>query len=171
MKMDGNTPIPEDSPVRNPEGIIKSLEGGVEYNEVREENSGLSDVMDRIKAAAEKVKDCDTVAKLRAVYGEIQKTSDAGIQSVSQALRKTLSQATNAAQKLRSAKIPKEDDDAEVKTAIKQDNQVAAEEAKEETKKARIIGGMRNKIVSALNAISKNAKGLKEKPAESQFKG
>jgi gas vesicle protein len=171
MAMDGNTPIPDDSPARNPEAIMKSLDGGVEFNEVKEENSDLSSVMSRISTAAAKLKDCDTVAKLRLVYTDIKKSADGGIQSVSQSLRKCLSEANEAANKLRSAKIPKEDDTSEVKSAIQQENKESADEAKEETKKARIIGGMRNKIVGALNSMSSVAKGIKEKPAKSDFKG
>lgn len=171
VDMDGNTPIPEDSPARNPEALIKSLDGGVEYNEVKEENGDLSSVMHRIKTAAEKVKDCDTVAKLRIVYADVKKAADGGIQSVSQALRKTINNANSAADDLRKAKIPKEDDTPEVKKAIQDDNKEATEEAKEETKKARIIGGMRNKIVGALNAMSSAAKSIKDQPKESKFKG
>lgn len=170
-KVDGNTPIPADSPARNPDAIIKSLEGGTEFEEVKAENGDLGSIMDRIRASANKVKDADTVAKLRSVYAEIQSAANSGIQSVSQSLRKKLSDANSAADKLRGAKIPEEDDTAEVKAGIKSDNQEAANEAKDETKKARIIGGMRNKIVGSLNAVTKLAKGIKEKPVESAFKG
>lgn len=171
MKMDGNTPIPEDSPARNPEALVKSLEGGVEYEEVKEENSDLDRVITSVKSAAEKVKSAATVGQLRQVYGEIQKNANVGIQVVGKSLKTTLGKANTAAQKLRSAKVPGEDDAAEVKTAIKQENQEAADEAKDETKKARIIGGVRNKLVATLTAMTANAKGLKEKPVESSFKG
>lgn len=170
-EMEGNTPIPDDSPLRDPDNIIKSLEGGAEYNEVKDENSNLGSAMDKIRTAAEKVKGCDTVAKLRTVYAEIQSSSSQGIQSIGGSLRKVLSNAQQAANKLRNVKIPEEDDTPEVKAAIKEENKDASDEAKDETKKARIIGGMQNKVVGALNAVSKMAKTVKEKPAKSNFKG
>lgn len=169
--MEGNTPIPEDSPLRNPDNIIKSLEGGAEYNEIKEENRDLGSAMDKIRTAADKVKGCDTVAKLRSVYAEIQTASNQGLQSVGGSLRKVLSNAQQAANKLRNLKTPEEDDTPEVKAGIKEENKDASDEAKDETKKARIIGGMQNKIVGALNAVSKMAKTVKEKPAKSNFKG
>lgn len=170
-EMEGNTPIPDDSPLRDPDNIIKSLEGGAEYNEVKDENSNLGSAMDKIRTAAEKVKGCDTVAKLRTVYAEIQSSSSQGIQSIGGSLRKVLSNAQQAANKLRNVKIPEEDDTPEVKAGIKEENKDASDEAKDETKKARIIGGMQNKVVGALNAVSKMAKTVKEKPAKSNFKG
>lgn len=170
-EMEGNTPIPEDSPLRNPDNIIKSLEGGAEYNEIKDENRDLGSAMDKIRTAAEKVKACDTVAKLRTVYGEIQTASNQGIQSVGGSLRKVLSNAQQAANKLRNVKTAAEDDTPEVKAGIKEENKEASDEAKDETKKARIIGGMQNKIVAALNSVSKMAKTVKEKPAKSNFKG
>lgn len=170
--LEGNTPIPEDSPLRNPENLVKAMEGGTEYNEVKEENSDLGSVMDKITTAAAKVKGCDTVAKLRTVYKEVQTASGQGIQSVGGSLRKTLSNAQQAANKLRNAKVPQDDDTPEVKTGIKEENKEASDEAKDETKKARIVGGMQNKIVGTLNAVAKMAKTVKEKPpAKSNFKG
>lgn len=171
MKMDGNTPISDDSPARNPDAIMKALEGGVEFNEIVEENSALGSAMASIRSAAEKVKGAATVAQLRSVLAEVQKASEKAIDEVSNSLRKTVSAANTAAGKLRNAKVPKDDDTSEVSSAIKQENAEASEEAKDETKKARIIGGMRNKIVSALNSVSATAKSIKEKPAESKFKG
>jgi hypothetical protein len=170
-EMEGNTPIPDDSPLRNPDNIIKALEGGAEYNEIKDENRDLGGAMDKIRTAAEKVKGCDTVAKLRTVYAEIQSSSNQGLQSVGGSLRKVLSNAQQAANKLRNLKAPEEDDTPEVKAGIKEENKDASDEAKDETKKARIIGGMQNKIVGALNAVSKMAKTVKEKPAKSNFKG
>lgn len=169
--LEGNAPIPEDSPLRNPENIIKSLEGGTEFNEVKEENSELGSAMDKIRAAAEKVKNCDNVAKLRTVFAEIQSTASQGIQAVGGSLRKTLSNAQQAANKLNNAKVPADDDTPEVKAGIKEENKEASDEAKDETKKARIIGGMQNKIIGALNSVAKMAKTVKEKPAKSNFKG
>lgn len=169
--VDGNTPIAEDSPARDPEALLKALEGGTEFNEVKDENSELGGALDRLKSAVQKVKDCDNVAKLRAVFNEIQKTASTGVQSVSQSLRKALSAANEAANKLRSPKVPEEDDTGEVKTGIKQENQEVVAEAKDETKKARIIGGVRNKIVSVFNSLTKLCKSIKETPAKSEFKG
>lgn len=170
-EMEGNTPIPDDSPLRNPENIIKSLEGGAEYNEIKDENSALGSAMDKIKAAADKVKGCDTVAKLRTVFAEIQSSSGQGLQAVGGSLRKTLNDAQQAANKLRNVKVPDEDAAPEVKEGIKEENKEASEEAKEGTKKARIIGGMQNKIIGALNAVAKMSKSVKEKPTKSNFKG
>lgn len=170
-EMDGNAPISDDSPLRNPESLIKALDGGEEFQEVKNENSDLSKAFDRIKSAADKVKGCDTVAKLRSVYAEVQSASTGGLQSVSGALRKTLTAANSAANKLRNVTIPDEDDTPEVKNGIKEENKEASDEAKNETKKARIIGGMQNKIVAALNSISGMAKKVKEKPPASAFKG
>lgn len=170
-EMEGNTPIPEGSPLRDPDNIIKSLDGGVEFNEVKEENSDLGSAMDKIRTAAEKVKSCDTVAKLRAVYNEIQTSSSQGLQTVGGSLRKVLSNAQQAANKLRNIKTPDEDDAPEVKAGIKEENKEASDKAKDETKKARIIGGMQNKIVAALNSVSNLAKTVKEKPVKSNFKG
>jgi hypothetical protein len=171
-EVEGNTPIPEDSPLRNPESLVKAMSGGTEFEEVKEENSDLASAMDKIKDAAEKVKNCDTVAKLRAVYKEVQTAAGQGVQSVSGSLRKTLSNAQQAANKLRNVKQPAEDDTPEVKAGIKEDNKEAGDEAKEETKKARIIGGMQNKITATLNALAKMSKSVKEKPpAKSNFKG
>ena len=170
-EVDGNTPIPEDSPARDPEALLKALEGGTEFNEVKDENSELGGMLDRMKSAVEKVKDCDNVAKLRTVLLEVRKTANTGVQSVSQSLRKALSAANDAANKLRSPKVPEEDDTGEVKAGIKQENQEVVAEAKDETKKARIIGGIRNKIVSVFNSITKVCKSIKEKPAQSEFKG
>lgn len=170
-EMEGNTPIPEDSPLRDPEKIIKSLEGGEEFNEIKEENTELGRALDKIKEAAEKVKSCDTVAKLRTVFAEIQSSSGQGLQAISGSLRKTLSNAQQAANKLRNVKVPDEDDTPEVKSGIKEENKEAGDEAKDETKKARIIGGMQNKVISALTNIAAMAKTVKEKPAKSNFKG
>lgn len=170
--VEGNTPIPEGSPLRDPDLLIKAMEGGTEYNEVKDENSDLGSAMDKIRAAAEKVKGCDTVAKLRTVYKEVQTSANQGIQSVGGSLRKTLSNAQQAANKLRTPKTPSDDDTPEVKAGIKEDNKEAGDEAKEETKKARIIGGMQNKITGTMNALAKMAKSVKEKPpAKSNFKG
>jgi len=169
--VEGNTPIPEDSPLRNPENIMKALDGGAEYNEIKEENRDLGSAMDKIRAAAEKVKGCDTVAKLRSVLGEVYTASSQGVQSVGTSLRKCLSETQNAANKLRTPKVADEDDTPEVKAGIKEENKEASDEAKEGTKKARIIGGMQNKIIAGLNSISKMATSVKEKPAPSNFKG
>lgn len=170
-EMEGNTPIPEDSPLRDPEKIIKALEGGEEFNEIKEENTELGKALDKIKDAAEKVKSCDTVAKLRTVFAEIQSSSSQGLQSIGSSLRKTLSSAQEAANKLRNVKVPEDDDTPEVKAGIKEENKEATDEAKDETKKARIIGGMQNKVISALTNIGSMAKTVKEKPAKSNFKG
>lgn len=170
-EMDGNAPVPEDSPARNPEGIMKSLSGGVDFNEIKEKNPELASAIDAISNAAQKVKDCDTIAKLRTVYNEIGSSASKAMGTVSSSLRTTLSAANTAANKLRSPKIPNEDDPAEVKNGIKEENQEIANEAKDETKKARIIGGVRNKIVGALNSISTLSKGIKDTPAKSDFKG
>lgn len=170
-EMEGNTPIPEDSPLRDPEKIIKALEGGEEFNEIKEENTELGKALDKIKDAAEKVKSCDTVAKLRTVFAEIQSSSSQGLQSIGSSLRKTLSSAQEAANKLRNVKVPEDDDTPEVKAGIKEENKEATDDAKDETKKARIIGGMQNKIISALTNIGSMAKTVKEKPAKSNFKG
>lgn len=170
-KVDGNTPIPEDSPARDPEALMKALEGGTEFNEVKEENGELGSALDKVKSAVDKVKDCDTVAKLRAVYAEVRKAADSGVQAVSQSLRKSLSEANSAANDLRNPKVPKEEDTGEVKAGIKQENQEAIDKAKDETKKARIIGGVRNKLVSVYNSLAKQSKSIKEQPAKSEFKG
>lgn len=166
-----DTPIAADHPSRNPENYVKSLEGGTEFQELKKENNDLGSMLDKLKLTAEKVKDCDTVGKLRTVYAEMAKTGSNGIQTVSSVLRKTLSNAESAAGKLRSPKIPEDDDTGEVKAGIKQDNQEAISNAKEETVKARLVGGVRNKVVGTLNAISKFGKSIKEKPTESKFKG
>ncbi|QGH71952.1 hypothetical protein N1M2_89 [Klebsiella phage N1M2] len=171
MEMSGDTPIPEDSPARNPENYIKSLEGGVEFNELKEENGALSSALDKVKAAAMKVKDAKTVGQLRSVYTEIGKAATAGNRVVTETLRSTVSAAEQAARKLQNAKIPKEDDTSEVKAAIKAENSEVSAKAKEETKKARLVGGVRNKFVGALNSISRMSKGVKEKPVEPKFKG
>lgn len=165
------TPIPEDSPARNPDNYVKSLEGGAEFGEVKEENSSLASAIEKVKAAALKVRDCDTVGKLRPVLIEIGKATNAGNEAVKGALRATLSGAEKAAGKLRDVKAAEDDDAGEVKTAVKSENQANMNEAREETKKARIIGGIRNKFVSSMNAISKYANSIKEKPEESKFKG
>lgn len=169
--VDGNTPIADDSPVRDPETLLKALEGGTEFNEVKEDNSELDGALEKLRAAVAKVKDCDTVAKLRTVLSEVQKSANTGVQTVAQSLRKALSAANEAANKLRSPKVPEEDDTGEVKTGIKQENQEVVEAAKGETKKARIIGGIRNKIVSVFNSLTKACKSIKETPAKSEFKG
>lgn len=171
MEMSGDTPIPEDSPARNPDNYIKSLEGGVEYNELKDENTALGTAIDKVKSAAMKVKDAKTVGQLRSVYTEIGKAATAGNRVVTDALRSTLAAAEQASRKLQSAKIPKEDDAGEVKAAIKAENSETAATAKEETKKARLVGGVRNKFVGALNSISRMSKGVKEKPVEPKFKG
>ncbi|EBY9764018.1 hypothetical protein D5W64_12970 [Salmonella enterica subsp. enterica serovar Saintpaul] len=165
------TPIPEDSPARNPDNYVKSLEGGAEFGEVKEENSALASAIEKVKAAALKVRDCDTVGKLRPVLIEIGKATNAGNEAVKSALRTTLSEAEKAAGKLRNVKAAEDDDTGEVKAAVKSENQANMNEAREETKKARIIGGIRNKFVSSMNAISKYANSIKEKPEESKFKG
>lgn len=165
------TPIPEDSPARNPDNYVKSLEGGAEFGEVKEENSSLASAIEKVKAAALKVRDCDTVGKLRPVLIEIGKATNAGNEAVKSALRATLSEAEKAAGKLRNVKAAEDDDAGEVKAAIKSENQANMNEAREETKKARIIGGIRNKFVSSMNSISKYANSIKEKPEESKFKG
>lgn len=170
-ELSGATPIPEDSPARNPDNYIKSLEGGAEFGEVKEENSGLASAIEKVKAAALKVRDCDTVAKLRPVLVEIGKATNAGNEAVKTALRSTLSTAEKAAGKLKNVKAAEEDDAGEVKAAVKGENQANMNEAREETKKARIIGGIRNKFVGSMNAISKYANSIKEKPEESKFKG
>lgn len=167
----GDTPIPEDSPARNPDNYIKALEGGVEFNELKEENSGLGSAIDKVKAAAMKVRNATTVNQLRAVYAEIGKAATAGNTVVAETLRKTLGAAEQASRKLQSAKVPKEGDTPEVKAAIKEENSEITEKAKEETKKARLVGGVRNKFVGSLNALSKMAKSVKEKPEEPKFKG
>lgn len=170
-EVDGNTPIPDGSPARDPEALLKALEGGTEFEEVMKENSDLDNALDRIRTAAQKVKDCDTVAKLRSVYTEIKSAADSGTQAVANSLRKTLSKATDAANGLRNPKLPKDDDTPEIKASVKQENQENIDEAKDETKKARIIGGVRNKIVGAYNSLSKLSKTIKENPAKSEFKG
>lgn len=170
-EVDGNTPIPDGSPARDPEALLKALEGGTEFEEVMKENSDLDNALDRIRTAAQKVKDCDTVAKLRSVYTEIKSAADSGTQAVANSLRKTLGKATNAANELRNPKLPKDDDTPEIKASVKQENQENIDEAKDETKKARIIGGVRNKIVGAYNSLSKLSKTIKESPAKSEFKG
>lgn len=171
MEMDGNTPIPEDSPARNPDNYVKALEGGAEFQEVKEGDTKLAGALERVKSAALKVRDCDTLAKLRPVLIEIGKATNAGNEAVKGALRTTLGEAEKAASKLRNVKVANDEDAGEVKTAVKQENQEATNEAREETKKARIVGGIRNKFVSTMNAISKYSKTIKEKPAESKFKG
>lgn len=170
-ELSADTPVPDDSPARNPDNYIKSLEGGVEYNELKEENGALGSAIDKVKSAALKVRDAATVGQLRSVYSEIGKAATAGNRVVNETLRKTLSQAEQAANKLRNTKVPKEDDAAEVKSAVKAENTETVNEAKSETKKARLVGGVRNKLVGSLNSLGRMAKGIKEKPEESKFKG
>lgn len=169
--MDGNTPVPEDSPARNPENVIKALEGGVEFNEVMDENNELKSAISKVKATADKVRNSDTVAKLKVVYADIIQSLNQGIQSVSGVMRNVLSAAGAAANKLRTSKIPKEDDTPEIKAGMKEENKQTSDEAKEETKKARIIGGVQNKLTSGLGALSSLIKTVKNKPVKSNFKG
>lgn len=166
-----DTPIAADHPSRNPENYIKSLEGGTEFEELKKDNADIGSMLDKLKSTASKVTGCDTVGKLRAVYAEMTKAGNSGIQTVSSTLRKTLSSAESTARKLKSPSIPKDDDTPEVKAGIKQENQEVITEAKADTVKARLVGGVRNKVVGTLNAISKFGNGIKEKPAEPKFKG
>lgn len=171
LEMSGDTPIPEDSPALNPDAYIKALEGGTEFNELKENDSVLGSSIDKVKAACLKVRDCKTVGQLRNTYAEIVKAAIAGNAAVTNSLRKTVGSADAAANKLRNPKVPAEDDPAEVKNAIKAENKEIVDDARAETAKARLIGGIRNKFVNSLNAVSKLAKGIKEKPTEPKFKG
>lgn len=171
MELGSSAPIAEDHPARNPETYIKPLEGGVEFQEVLESNTPMARSIANMKAAAMKVKDANTVGKMRAVYAEMNKVSTQGINTVSQSLRKTLSLAEQSANKLRNFKLPKENDPKEVQDGIKQENKEASEEAKSETRKARIIGGVRNKLVGTMNQITAQSKRIKTSPPKSKFKG
>lgn len=170
-KLNPSAPLPDDHPARNPETYIKSLEGGVEYNELIDEDNALHGAMDKVRRAFEPVKNAKTVGQLRAVYAQAIKASEDAIKTVSSSLDKTVRQAEQAAAKLRNPKMPKDGDPTEVSSGIKQENQEAMDEAKTETRKARIVGGMRNKIVSALSHIQSSARGLKGKMPKSKFKG
>lgn len=169
--LNGAAPIPDDAPSRDPGTYLTSLEGGTEVNELLDEMPELKAALEKIKASAQKVKDSKTVASMRATYAEMVKAANAGIQTVSGSLRKALSEAEKAAGELRNPKLPKEGDTPEVQSAIKQENQEGIAEAKSETKKTRLIGGIRNKIVSALNTVTAQSKATKDKLPDSKFKG
>lgn len=171
MKLGGSAPIPADSPMRDPDTYIKPLEGGVEFEEVKEENRALATSIAKVKSIAQNVKGADTVSKLRAVYAEMGKAAAAGINSVSVALKPTLTKAERAAGKLRNIKLPKDNDPGEVSEAIRIEYSENSREAKEQTKKARIIGGIRNKFVGTLNQISAQSKRIKDNPPKSKFRG
>lgn len=166
-----SAPVPLDHPARNPATYIKPLEGGTEFQEVMKENGQLAASINKVKSVAEKVKNCDTVGKLRAVYNEMSKAANQGIKNVSASLKTTLTEAEQATAKLRNPKVPKDGDPKEVLTAIKQENGEIASEAKAGTKKSRIIGGVRNKLVGTLNQIASQSKKVKDAPPPSGFKG
>lgn len=171
MKLGGTAPIPADSPMRDPDTYIRPLEGGVEFEEVKEENRALATSIAKVKSIAQNVKNADTVAKLRAVYADMGKAASAGINSVTVALKPTLSKAEKAAAKLRNIKLPKDNDPGEVSDAIRMEYSQNSKEAKDLTKKARIIGGVRNKFVGTLNQISAQSRHVKDNPPKSKFRG
>lgn len=171
VEMDGAAPIPDDSAARDPEVYVKPLEGGADFEEVLKENSNLESSIKSIKTAVDGISNCNTIAKLRTQYAAITKAINAGIKGASESMKESLREAETASGKLKTPKIPDEGDPQEVKDGIKQENTQNADNAKEATKKARIIGGVRNKLVSALNAISAQAGKLKAEPPKSNFKG
>lgn len=170
-KMTPSTPIPDDHPARNPETYIKSLEGGADFQELIAEDSTLKNAMDKVSRAFAPVKNAATVGQLKGAYAQAIKASEDAIKAISTSLDKKVRSAEQAANKLRNPKVPKESDPAEVSAGVKQESQEAMEQAKTETRQARIIGGMRNKVVAALGNIQSATKGLKEKMPKSKFKG
>lgn len=170
-KMNPSAPLGDDHPARNPDTYIKDLEGGVDFNELIEEDSQLRGAMEKVRRAFEPVKNAKTVGQLRAVYAQAIKASEDAIRVVSSSLDKKVRAAEAAASKLRNPKTPKDGDPKEVSDAVKQENQEATDTAKTETRQARIVGGMRNKIVAALGHIQSSSRGLKDKMPKSKFKG
>lgn len=170
-ELQGAAPIPDDAAARDAGIFAKALQGGEEFQEVLKQYPDLAAAIDRVNKAAQTIGNSDTVAKLRTSYADLVKSANAGIQSVSGALRRCLSEAEKKTNELKNPKVPAEGDTTEVKEGIKQENAQAIEQAKEETKKARIIGGVRNKLVAALNAVSTQSKTVKDKPPQSKFKG
>ncbi|AEV89553.1 hypothetical protein OBP_116 [Pseudomonas phage OBP] len=170
-KMTPTAPLPDDHPARNPDTYIKDLEGGVDFNELIEEDSKLRGAMEKVRRAFEPVKNAATVGQLRAVYAQAIKASEDAINVISRSLDEKVRKAEAAASKLRNPKTPKDTDPKEVSDAVKQENQEATNTAKIETRQARIVGGMRNKIVAALGHIQSSGRGLKAKMPKSKFKG
>lgn len=172
--MDGlsaNAPIPDDAAARDPNTYLKGLEGGAEYQELLKENPDLNTAIESLKSSVQKLSNSATVGKLRLGYADVIKNANAGIQTVGNSLRKVLSQAEKKTQELKNPKLPKDGETTEVKEGIKAENSAAINEAKEQTKKARLIGGVRNKIVATLLALDAQSKTVKDKPPQSKFKG
>ncbi len=164
-------PIPDDAAARDPSTYLKALEGGTEYNELLNEYPDLKNAIERVKASASKISNSDTVGKLRASYADLVKNANNGIQAVTGALRRVMADAEKKTGELKNPKVPGTGDTTEVKAGIKEQNQQTIAEAKEGTKKARLVGGVRNKLVAALSAISAQSKTIKDKPPQSKFKG
>lgn len=169
--LQGAAPVPDDAAARDPNVFMKALQGGEEFQEILKEYPDLASAIDKVSKAAQNIGNSDTVVKLRTNYAELVKSANAGIQSVGGALRRCLSEAEKKTNELKNPKVPEEGDTTEVKEGIKQENSQVIEQAKENTKKARLIGGVRNKLVAALNAVSAQSKTVKDKPPQSKFKG
>lgn len=166
-----DAPVSDKNPARDSEAYIKPLEGGTEFQEMLKKYPEVGKVFEHLKEVGSKVSSSNTVGSLRNAMSTLKIESDKGVKVIENALRDALKAAEKATGKLNSPKIPKEDDEPEVKEAIKQENTENSQEAQDQTKLARLIGGARNKVVSVYTSISTNAKKIKEEPPKSDFKG
>lgn len=170
-EMQGGAPISDDAAARDPNVFMKALQGGAEFQEILKEYPDLANAIEKVRKSATDIGNSTTVATIRTKYAELIKNANTGIQTVSGTLKRALSEAEKKTGELKNPKTPNESDTTEIKDGVKQENSAMIDAAKEETKKVRLIGGIRNKLVAALNAVSTQSKTVKDKPPQSKFKG
>ena len=169
-EMQGDVAVADDAQAKDPNVFMKALQGGVEFQELLKEHPALGQAIAKVEAASKKIGESKNISKLRQGYAELIKNANSGISEVTKVLRTQLSEAEKVVNNLKNPKTPGDGETPEVKESIKQENSQIINQAKEDTKKARLIGGVRNKLVAALNAISTQSKTVKDKLPQSKFK-
>lgn len=169
-EMRGDAPIADEAQAKDPNIFMKALQGGTEFQEILKEYPAIGSAISKVEASAKAIGESNTVGTLRQGYGTLIKNANSGIQEITKVLRTQLSAAEKTVNNLKNPKTPGDADASEVKDGIKQENTQLIEQAKEDTKKARLIGGVRNKLVAALTAISTQSKTVKDKLPQSKFR-
>jgi uncharacterized protein YukE len=170
-KLDLDAPIKEESKLTNPLSYLKGIQESVDLEKVYEKYPSVKTAMENITSSIERVKESKTVGQLGAVFQDARKKAATAGTTISDTLKKAVTEAEKKANEMRSPKTAQDDSNKEVQAALKEEHKETTNEAKEQVKESKVLAGLQNKIVSLLNAIGTNAGNVKGEQEPSKFKG
>jgi hypothetical protein len=168
--LDPNTPIPENSPVLNPDKYFKKGKGE-KFEEAFKEDSALKGLYDSVESLVGNVKNCKTVGEFKTWCKSYTDKVINLSKTATLSLKSSLDDASSAAENMKNPKAPAEDAPKEVQEAAKLENKEKVDEAKEETRVSKFCAQIRTSAVASLMAITSTINNVKNIKPESEFKG